>query len=224
VTKAEILSNKSMKTSNWAYLGVAALFLLVGMLPSLLTPAPPAQGDLDQEILTQLEKINHHLSQLALGDGLNRPASAIDLASAQTAVRQAQRQPVEAETEQSLRELIDELRRSSKILSDAGSAKATWQSSSIRQNFRGSPSKNLPALQATLTRIGDIEQEFWKEFYFRSLSEILAELGMPDEFYFKNGILQASYADIPYQWQGESKMGDLSLNFMDGICIAGYAG
>jgi hypothetical protein len=213
-----------MKTSNWAYLGVAALFLLVGMLPSLLTQAPPDHGNLAQEILTQLEEINHHLAQLKPADGLNPPASAIDLAAAQTGAQQAQRQPVGPEVEQGLRELIDELRSTSKALSSAASAKSTWQSNSVRQSFQGTPSKNLPALQATLTRIGDIEQEFWKEFLFRSLSEIIADLGMPDEIYFKDGLLRANYGDIPYQWEGESEVGYLSLKFMDGICISGYAG
>ena len=99
-----------------------------------------------------------------------------------------------------------------------------WQPNAVRASLQTHRQRNDVVLQALVSRLAGDDEQLWDEFYFRSMSEVMAELGRPDEFYSRQGQFFVNYKNVPCTIDGEREEVDLELRFQDGICVAAYLG
>jgi hypothetical protein len=215
-----------------AFIAFAALVIL----PWLLMPAAPDSSPVLEAIRGRLERMTHlleqqnrllattsqadPLSQMMMGgsggadgvggSGHNAPMSRIPVGSPDS---------LQPQTEAELRLLIQELRAAVGDMSRSGTRSASWQPNAVRASLHSQRERNQAVLQAMMIRLEDDDQGLWDEFYFRSLPEILAELGRPDNLYSNKGQFFITYNNVPCMIAGEEDELDLDLRFQDGICV-----
>lgn len=215
----------------WSALVVFAALIL---LPWLMMPAASDHSPVLESIRGRMERMtvlmeeqNRLLASTAQAGSLDEMLAApeVGVGGSGHGAPQA-RQPIgspdslQLQTESELRLLIQELRNAVGDLSRTGTAAAAWQPNAVRASLHSHRERNLPALQSLMIRLSDNDQGLWDEFYFRTMSDILAELGRPDYLHSNKGQFYLTYNNVPCNVGGQLEELDLDLRFLDGICVS----
>ncbi len=206
----------------WSALIVFAALVL---LPWLMLPSVPDQSQVLESIRGRLERMTHLLetqNRLLAESRIAEPNQS-DLAQPNSV--NPQRMPVgssdalAAETESELRLLIQEMRSAVSSMAHSGTKTAAWQPNAVRASLHSSRERNQRRLESLIARLEGDDEGLWDEFYFRTMPEILNDLGRPDSMWPNKGVFYFHYNDVPVTIDGELEQMDLDLRFQDGICI-----
>ncbi|MBC8405037.1 MAG: hypothetical protein H8E15_07410 [Planctomycetes bacterium] len=206
----------------------AVAFAALLILPTLITPTPPdysasmetMNGEL-RSMVTLMERQNQMLGglQASMGALPSLMGGALNARTETGLPGSGSAAELSAATDSELRSLIQELSKASRTLASSSHQSSQWQPVQLRERLHSMQERNDASLSAVMTSTNDVQSAMWDAFYFRSMADIMAEYGRPDELYSRNNQLYIQYDNIPCIIDGAQEILDLDLRFSDGICV-----